>query len=64
VTRERNSSLILTCLAATWIVWGSTYLAIKFALLSLPPFFQMGTRFLALRYRESETALARAAGLD
>ena len=34
------------CLAATWLVWGSTYLAIKFALLSFPPFFQMGTRFL------------------
>jgi drug/metabolite transporter (DMT)-like permease len=35
-----------TCLATTWLVWGSTYLAIKFALLSFPPFFQMGTRFL------------------
>jgi drug/metabolite transporter (DMT)-like permease len=41
------SPLILACLAATWLVWGSTYLAIKFALVSFPPFFQMGTRFLA-----------------
>jgi drug/metabolite transporter (DMT)-like permease len=40
------SGLLLLCLAATWLVWGSTYLAIKFALLSFPPFFQMGTRFL------------------
>ena len=40
------SSLLLMCLAATWLVWGSTYLAIKFALPSFPPFFQMGTRFL------------------
>ena len=39
--------LVLLCLAATWLVWGSTYLAIKFALLSFPPFYQMGTRFLA-----------------
>ncbi len=39
--------LIALCLAATWLVWGSTYLAIKFALLSFPPFLQMGTRFLA-----------------
>ncbi len=39
--------LLLACLAATWLVWGSTYLAIKFALMSFPPFFQMGTRFLA-----------------
>lgn len=38
--------LLLLCLAATWLVWGSTYLAIKYALLSFPPFFQMGTRFL------------------
>ena len=40
------SGLLLLCLAATWLVWGSTYLAIKFALLSFPPFFQMGTRFM------------------
>jgi drug/metabolite transporter (DMT)-like permease len=38
--------LLVLCLAATWLVWGSTYLAIKWALLSFPPFFQMGTRFL------------------
>ena len=40
------SPLLLMCLAATWLVWGSTYLAIKFALVSFPPFFQMGTRFV------------------
>lgn len=40
------SPLILACLAATWFVWGSTYLAIKFALVSFPPFFQMGARFV------------------
>ena len=38
--------LLIACLAATWLVWGSTYLAIKFALLSFPPFLQMGTRFV------------------
>ena len=43
---DRISPLILGCLAATWLVWGSTYLAIKFALVSFPPFFQMGTRFV------------------
>ncbi|CAD5373712.1 Permease of the drug/metabolite transporter (DMT) superfamily [Rubrivivax sp. A210] len=43
----RLSGLIVACLAATWIVWGSTYLAIKWALVSFPPFFQMGTRFVA-----------------
>lgn len=47
VTPRGLSPLVLACLAATWLVWGSTYLAIKFALVSFPPFFQMGTRFLA-----------------
>lgn len=47
--RSRNSPLsgfLVLCLAATWFIWGSTYLAIKFALTSFPPFLQMGTRFL------------------
>ena len=43
----RLPGLIVACLAATWLIWGSTYLAIKWALVSLPPFFQMGTRFVA-----------------
>jgi drug/metabolite transporter (DMT)-like permease len=43
---DQISPLILGCLAATWLVWGSTYLAIKFALISFPPFFQMGSRFV------------------
>jgi drug/metabolite transporter (DMT)-like permease len=40
------SPLVLACLAATWLIWGSTYLAIRFALVSLPPFAGMGSRFL------------------
>ena len=39
-------SLVLPALLACYLVWGSTYLAIRFALESFPPFFQMGTRFL------------------
>jgi len=39
--------LILACLAAVWLIWSSTYLAIKWALVSFPPFWQMGTRFIA-----------------
>ncbi len=38
--------IVVLCLAATWLVWGSTYLAIKYALLSFAPFLQMGSRFL------------------
>jgi drug/metabolite transporter (DMT)-like permease len=40
------SPRIVACLAATWFIWGSTYFAIKVALLGLPPFMQNGTRFL------------------
>jgi drug/metabolite transporter (DMT)-like permease len=40
------SPLIIACLAATWVIWGSTYLAIQWALVSFPPYWQMGTRFL------------------
>jgi drug/metabolite transporter (DMT)-like permease len=40
-------SLVLPALLACYLVWGSTYLAIRYALVSFPPFFQMGTRFLA-----------------
>lgn len=40
-------ALLVPALLACYLVWGSTYLAIRFALVSFPPFFQMGTRFLA-----------------
>jgi drug/metabolite transporter (DMT)-like permease len=43
---RNGEPLVVACLAATWLIWGSTYLAIKWALVSLPPFFQMGSRFL------------------
>jgi drug/metabolite transporter (DMT)-like permease len=41
-----STALIAAALAAVYLVWGSTYLAIRFALVSLPPFFQMGSRFI------------------
>ena len=41
------SRLVIACLAATWLIWGSTYLAIRFALVSFPPYLQMGSRFIA-----------------
>ncbi|MGJ7498113.1 EamA family transporter [Variovorax sp. RT4R15] len=44
--RSRLPPIIILCLAATWVVWGSTYLAIKYALLSFAPFLQMGSRFV------------------
>jgi drug/metabolite transporter (DMT)-like permease len=37
---------IWAALIAIYLAWGSTYLAIHFAVQSIPPFFMTGTRFL------------------
>src|SRR5436305_8006734 len=37
---------ILIAFAALYLVWGSTYLGIRFAIESIPPFLMAGTRFL------------------
>jgi drug/metabolite transporter (DMT)-like permease len=37
---------IALAFAAIYLVWGSTYLAIRYAIESIPPFFMAGTRFV------------------
>ena len=37
---------IALAFSAVYVIWGSTYLAIKFAIDGLPPFLMAGTRFL------------------
>jgi len=37
---------VLAAFAAVYVVWGSTYLAIRFAIETLPPFLMAGARFL------------------
>jgi drug/metabolite transporter (DMT)-like permease len=39
-------SRVWTALIALYIVWGSTYLAIRFAVQTIPPFMMAGSRFL------------------
>lgn len=39
-------SLVLAALATVYVVWGSTYLAIRYAVETLPPFLMAGARFL------------------
>ncbi len=46
VSSRSLSPLVVACLAATWLVWGSTYLVIRFALAGFAPFFLMATRFI------------------
>ena len=55
------SLLILSCLAATWLVWGSTYLVIRFALVGFAPYFLMATRFLCAGAMLMAWQLARGA---
>lgn len=38
--------LLLAAFAAVYLVWGSTYLAIKYAIATLPPLLMAGTRFV------------------
>ena len=37
---------VLVALATVYVVWGSTYLAIKYTVATLPPFLSMGSRFV------------------
>ena len=43
----RSSTLsVALALGTVYIVWGSTYLAIRFAIETLPPFLMAGVRFV------------------
>jgi drug/metabolite transporter (DMT)-like permease len=55
------SLLIIACLAATWLVWGSTYLVIRFALVGFAPYFLMATRFICAGALLMAWQLARGA---
>lgn len=44
-TKHKNFEITLA-FAAVYILWGSTYLGIRFAIESFPPFFMAGSRFI------------------
>jgi drug/metabolite transporter (DMT)-like permease len=44
--KEPSKLLVLTAFAALYIIWGSTYLAIRIGIKTVPPFFLVGIRFL------------------
>lgn len=46
MTSHVSRTKLIAAFAAIYIIWGSTYLAIKFAVESLPPFIIGGSRFL------------------
>jgi drug/metabolite transporter (DMT)-like permease len=41
-----NRSLVITAYVALYVIWGSTYLAIRYAVQTLPPFLMAGSRFV------------------
>jgi drug/metabolite transporter (DMT)-like permease len=43
--KEPSKALIFAAFAGLYIIWGSTYLAIRIALEHIPPFFLVATRF-------------------
>lgn len=43
---SRKLLILVAAFAAVYIFWGSTYLAIKYAMQTLPPFLMAGSRFL------------------
>ena len=42
----RNRGRVILAFASVYILWGSTYLAIKYAVETIPPFFMGSTRLL------------------
>ncbi|HJT25200.1 MAG TPA: EamA family transporter [bacterium] len=46
-TSGKYPASVWLALASVYVVWGSTYLAIRFAIQTIPPFFMAGIRFLA-----------------
>ena len=45
-TTTAPRSHIVAAFAAVYLIWGSTYLAIRYAVATIPPFLMGGTRFL------------------
>lgn len=45
-TKHYSKTLIIAAFAALYIIWGSTYLGIKYAIETIPPFLMAGIRFL------------------
>ena len=45
ITNRKNLIVLIAAFFAVYVFWGSTYLAIKYTIETLPPFLMAGTRF-------------------
>src|SRR6185369_6652536 len=46
VNSSPRRTLVILAFAAIYLIWGSTYLAIRYAIETLPPFLMAATRFI------------------
>jgi drug/metabolite transporter (DMT)-like permease len=44
--KHHSKALIIAAFASLYIIWGSTYLGIKYAIETIPPFFMAAARFI------------------
>ena len=45
ISKNKNLIVLIAAFAAVYVFWGSTYLAIKYSIETLPPFLMAGSRF-------------------
>src|SRR5262245_42395280 len=45
-TQQPSRLKLIAAFAAVYLIWGSTYLAIRYAIATIPPFLMAATRFL------------------
>jgi len=65
----RKKTVVIIAFAALYVIWGSTYLGIRFAIETIPPFLMAGARFLlagAIMYAiaGSQGSLLRRSGCE
>ena len=59
---DRKKLLVILAFAAVYLIWGSTYLAIRFAIDTIPPFLMAGVRFIIAGLIIYGIALLQGAG--
>ena len=62
-TRRSSLLLVVLAFASVYLIWGSTYLAISYAIKTLPPFLMAATRFLVAGSILFSWALLRGGGV-
>src|SRR6478609_3887971 len=62
-TQSASLGLVITAFAIVYVVWGSTYLGIRYAVESIPPFLMAGSRHLVAGLLLFTFAMARGAKL-